>query len=141
VAFDGSQRQRVRVLIVDDSDGSRETAAAILEEAGFDAITAANGLEDVICAHSALPAVVLMDLTMPVLNGLEAARLLRASMLTRHLKVIAFTARPDVHEESITRSFADILSKPAAPETIIARVQRFVTPDRLAVVASEGPAA
>ena len=141
VALDGSQRQRVRVLIVDDSDGSRETAAAILEEAGFDAITAANGLEGVIVAHYALPAVVLMDLTMPVLNGLEAARLLRASTLTRHLKVIAFTAGPDVHEESITRSFADILSKPAAPETIIATVQRFVTPDRLAVVASEGPAA
>jgi CheY-like chemotaxis protein len=138
-AFSGSRRQRV--LIVDDSDGSRETAAAILEDAGFDAITATNGLEGVIVAHYALPAVVLMDLTMPVLGGLEAARLLRASMPTRHLKVIAFTARPDIHEESVARSFADILSKPAAPETIIATVQRFVTPDRLADVESEGPAA
>ena len=137
---DEPRRQRVRVLVVDDSDGSRETAAAVLEEAGFDAITATNGLEGVIVAHYAQPAVVLMDLTMPVLNGVEAARLLRASLLTRNLTVIAFTARPYVHEESIARSFADILSKPVAPEVIIATVQRFANLD-LAAVESEGPAA
>ena len=130
-----------RVLIVDDSEGSRETAAAILEEAGFEAITASNGLEGVIVAHYALPAVVLMDLTMPVLGGLEAARLLRASLLTRHLKVIAFTARSDIYEEPVARSFAGILTKPAPPEAIIATVQRFVTPGRLTDVDSEGPAA
>ncbi len=130
-------RRRVRVLIVDDSEGSRETAAAILEEAGFEALTASNGLEGVIVAHYALPAVVLMDLTMPVLSGLEATRLLRASLLTRNLKVIAFTARPDIYEESLARSFADVLTKPAAPETIITTVQRCVSPDRVTDVGSE----
>ncbi len=140
-AHDDSREQRVRVLIVDDSDGSRETAAAILEDAGFDAITATNGLEGVIVAHYALPSVVLMDLTMPVLNGLDAARLLRASRFTRDLKVIAFTAWPDVHEEFVARAFADILPKPAAPEMIIAAVQRLAAPDGLAAVDSEGPAA
>ena len=94
-----------------------------------------------IVAHYALPAVVLVDLTMPVLSGLEAARLLRASLLTRHLKVIAFTARPDIYEELVARSFADVLAKPAPPEAIIATVRRFVPPDRLMGAASEGPAA
>ena len=137
-----SERRRVRVLVVDDSDGSRETSAAILEEAGFDALTASNGLEGVIVAHYALPSVVLMDLTMPVLNGLEAARLLHASGLTRHVKIIAFTAQPDVYEESVARSFVDILAKPAAPEVIIATVQRFASLERSADAdAEEGPAA
>ena len=136
------RRPRIRVLVVDDSDGNRETAAAVLEEAGFEALTASNGLEGVIVAHYALPAVVLMDLTMPVLSGLEAARLLRASLLTRNLKVIAFTARPDIYEESVARAFAGILTKPAAPETIITTVQRCVGADRLTDVGrEEGPAA
>jgi CheY-like chemotaxis protein len=132
VSVNGTRTQRVCVLIVDDSEDTRETTAAILEEAGFDAVTAANGLEGVIAAHYALPAVVLMDLTMPVLNGVEAARLLRESPLTQALKVIAFTARPDVHERAVARSFSDILSKPAMPEAIVAAVRRFVTPDGLA---------
>jgi CheY-like chemotaxis protein len=132
-AFDGERRTRGRVLIADDSDGSRETAAAILEDAGFEAFTASNGLEAVIVAHYALPEVVLMDLTMPVLTGLEAARLLRASALTRNLKVIAFTARPDLHEEAVARSFTSVLSKPATPEAIVSEVRRLA-PDRVAPV-------
>lgn len=139
--IEASRQRRIRVLVVDDSEGTRETAAAILEDAGFEVITATNGLEGVIVAHYALPAVVLMDLTMPVLSGLDAARLLRASLLTRHLKVIAFTARPDIYEEPVARSFASILTKPASPEAIIATVQRFVASDRVADVDSEGPAA
>jgi CheY-like chemotaxis protein len=101
VAFDGSQRQRVRVLIVDDSDGTARRPRPFLKKPASTRSRRPTGLEDVIVAHYALPAVVLMDLTMPCSTGW----------------------------------------KPAAPETIIARVQRFVTPDRLAVVASEGPAA
>ena len=134
-AFDGQRRTRGRILIADDSDASRETAAAILEDAGFEALTASNGLEAVIVAHYVLPAVVLMDLTMPVLNGLEAARLLRASALTQHLKVIAFTARPDILEESVARSFTSVLSKPATPEAIVSAVRRLAR-DRLAPVGS-----
>ena len=68
-----------------------------------------------------------------MLNGLEAARLLRESALTRALKVIAYTARPDVLDRAVARSFADILSKPAMPEAIVAAVRRFATPDGLAL--------
>jgi CheY-like chemotaxis protein len=116
---------RVRVLVVDDSESSREMTATILEEAGFEAMTATNGLEGVIVAHYARPSVVLMDLTMPVLDGLEAARLIQASADTRHVKVIAYTAKPDAHGAPFARWFADILRKPAAPDAIVAAVERF----------------
>lgn len=128
VSTDGQNGQRPRVLVVDDSDNSRDMTAAILEEAGFEAMTATNGLEGVLVAHYARPAVVLMDVTMPVLNGLEAARLLNTSEVTRDLRVIAYTAKPDLHEGPFTRWFSDILKKPATPDAIVASVRRFVTP-------------
>ena len=122
----GARSARVRVLVVDDSESSREMTATILEEAGFEAMTAANGLEGVIVAHYAHPVVVLMDVTMPVLDGLEAARLIQASADTRHVKVIAYTAKPDVHSAPFARWFVDILRKPAGPDAIVAAVERSI---------------
>ncbi len=116
---------RARVLVVDDSDTSRETTATILEDAGFDAMTANNGLEAVIVAYYARPSVVLMDVTMPVLDGLEAARLIKASPVTRDMKVIAYTATPDVFETPWTRWFVDVIPKPASADAIVSSVQRY----------------
>ena len=126
----GALPSRIRVLVVDDSDSSRETTATILEEAGFDAMTATNGLEGVIVAHYARPLVVLMDVTMPVLDGLEAARLIQASAVTRDVNVIAYTAMPDGRDAPFPRWFVDVLQKPAAPEAIVAAVERSVEASR-----------
>jgi len=122
--IDRSPGLRTRVLVVDDSDTSRETTATILEEAGFDAMTANNGLEAVIVAYYARPSVVLMDVTMPVLDGFEAARLIKASPVTRDMKVIAYTATPDVFETPWTRWCVDVIRKPASPDAIVSSVQR-----------------
>lgn len=89
-------------------------------------LTAANGLEGVLAAHLASPAIVLMDITMPVLNGIEAARSLKASTATRDLRVIAYTAKPDFYEERLAGLFVDVLSKPFDPDAIIALVRRCV---------------
>jgi CheY-like chemotaxis protein len=128
-AGDGTARTRPRLLIVDDSDSNRETTAAILEDAGFEVVTATNGLEGVIVAHYVRPAVILMDLTMPVLSGLEAARLIRASSATQDLKVIAYTARPDLFDGSAKKWFADVILKPSGPEAIVALVRRVAASD------------
>ena len=117
---------RPRLLVVDDSDTNRELTSAILEDAGFEVLTATNGLEGVIAAHYARPSVILMDLTMPVLNGLEAARLIRANAATQDLKVIAYTARPDLFDSAVTKLFVDVILKPAGPDAIVALVRRVV---------------
>ena len=83
----GTENGRARVLIVDDAEDNRELAATVLENSGFHTITAANGLEGVIAAHCLRPVAILMDVTMPVLDGIEAARLLKASAVTRSLNV------------------------------------------------------
>ena len=115
-----------RVLVVDDSVDTCEMAAIVLEHAGFHVITAANGLEGVLAAHMASPAVVLMDINMPVLDGIEAARLLKASTATRDLQLIAYTAKPDFYDAPLRRLFVDVLPKPSNPDAIVASVRRLV---------------
>jgi CheY-like chemotaxis protein len=100
-------------------------SSTILEAAGFDAMTANNGLEAVIVAYYARPPVVLMDVTMPVLDGLEAARLMQASPVTRDMKVIAYIAKPDAFDAPWTRWFVDVIPKPASADAIVSSIQRY----------------
>lgn len=121
-------QKRPLVLIVDDSPDNRDMAAMLLETSGFDAITAGNGLEGVIVAHYTRPAVVIMDVAMPVLDGVQATKLLKASRVTQDINVIAYTAKMNIDDAPMTRLFVDVLQKPASPETIVGLVQRFALP-------------
>ena len=69
-----------------------------------------------------------MDVTMPVLNGIDAARLLKASSFTQGVNLIAYTARPDFQELAGKQLFVDVLKKPAAPDQIVASVERYIRP-------------
>jgi CheY-like chemotaxis protein len=127
-AEDGAPR-RPLVLIVDDSSDNRDMAAMLLETAGFDTITAGNGLEGVIVAHYTRPAVVIMDLAMPVLDGVHAARLLKASQATQAINLIAYTAKMSLDDDApLDQLFVDVLKKPSSPDTMIGLVQRFALP-------------
>jgi CheY-like chemotaxis protein len=122
---DGSPSQP-RVLVVDDSQANLDVVAMVLEGAGFDALTARDGLEGVLVAHYARPAVILMDLAMPVLNGMDATRLLKGSAATRDLNVIAHTAEAELHDPSGSGLFVDVVKKPATPDAILTSVRRFI---------------
>jgi CheY-like chemotaxis protein len=113
------------VLVVDDSKDSLETVALFLELSGFHAITAANGLEAVIAAHYARPQVAVLDVAMPVLNGLEAARLLQASPVTRNVKLMAYTANWSTSDAALKESFAEVLAKPASADEFLATVRQL----------------
>jgi two-component system, cell cycle response regulator DivK len=116
------------VLIVDDSKDNREVTALLLETSGFDAITASNGLEGLIAAHFARPSVVIMDVAMPVLDGIQATRLLRASPVTQRINVIAHTARMLLDGDApLGELFEEVLPKPASADAMISAVQRYAT--------------
>lgn len=112
-----------RVLIVDDAQDVRDMLAIALETAGLQPLTAADGLEALIAAHVARPEAILMDINMPVLNGIEATRLLRASASTRAMAVLAHTAKPDLLAPPLAQTFDFVLTKPAAPSDIVAALQ------------------
>jgi CheY-like chemotaxis protein len=113
------------VLVVDDSKDSLETVALFLELSGFHAITAANGLEALIAAHYARPEVAVLDVAMPVLNGLEAARLLKASPVTRNTKLMAYTANWSTDDSALKEAFAEVLAKPAAADEFLSTVRQL----------------
>jgi len=113
------------VLVVDDSKDSLETVALFLELSGFHAITAANGLEAVIAAHYARPELAVLDVAMPVLNGLEAARLLKASPVTRNVKLMAYTANWSMSDAALKEAFAEVLAKPASADEFLATVRQL----------------
>src|SRR5688572_9361396 len=124
---EGNVRDRPIVLVVDDSQEAREATATLLEQAGFRAVTAANGLDALIAAHYLQPDVALLDLVMPILDGLQTARLLSESPLTRQVKVIAYSGRADMFSRRLPGTFTAILAKPTTPEELLAMVQQHAS--------------
>jgi CheY-like chemotaxis protein len=124
-AATGAPRAPV-VLVVDDTQDLRDLLAFILQDAGFVVRTAANGLEALLTAYEMRPDVIVMDLTMPVLGGIEATRLIKATAVTRESKVIAHTGNGSI-APSVERWFVAIVSKPSPPEVVLAAVQNAVS--------------
>ena len=122
---DRASQTRARILIADDSFEHREEAARTLEEAGFEALTVANGLEALMAAHYVKPTVAVMGVSMPILDGIEAARLLKASPSTRHVRVLAYTAWPSFYDGPLKSVFDGVLAKPSTSEDLVAAVRRF----------------
>jgi CheY-like chemotaxis protein len=116
---------RAAVLVVDDHEGVRALLAVVLENAGFSVSTAANGLEGLIAAYEVRPAVIVMDVSMPVLDGIEATRLIKAFDATRDARVVAHTGNPSFDGNPTHTLFAAILQKPATAAAVLATVQHL----------------
>lgn len=112
------------VLVVDDYGDVRDVVACILEDAGFIVRTASNGLEALIAAYEMRPRVIIMDVSMPVLDGVEATRLIKAGETTRDARVIAYTGNPSFDHSATRALFAAVLTKPASPAAVLATVQQ-----------------
>ena len=113
------------VLVVDDYQDVRSFVAEVLQRGGFVVRTAVNGLEGLLTAYEMRPSVIVMDITMPVLDGIEATRLIKASESTRHARVIAYTGNSTIDDGVLRRLFAAIVHKPASPALILSAVQEL----------------
>ena len=96
----------------------------LLVSAGFSVRSAANGLEALLAAYDLQPAVIVMDLMMPVLDGMEAARLIKAIDELRGTHVIAYTARQPLPTSEL---FTAILRKPSPPDIVVDTVKRWAS--------------
>jgi CheY-like chemotaxis protein len=81
-----------RILLVEDNEMNRDMLSRRLIRNGFDVVLAVNGLEGVDLAKSAKPDLILMDMSLPVLDGWEATRRVKADPETAGIPVIALTA-------------------------------------------------
>jgi len=125
----GGDRRQPCVLIVEDQDDLRRLYARHLSTSGFHVIEAANGAEAIERASSGNPDVVLMDLSLPVMDGWEATRKLKADARTSHIPVVALTAHDGAGElERATSAGCNwFVPKPCSPDALITEVRRVLS--------------
>jgi two-component system cell cycle response regulator DivK len=92
------------ILVVDDSQDAREMLTEYLSFGGFEVAVAQDGKKAIDIAHRIRPDLILMDLSMPVLDGWEATRQLKADPHTKHIMIIAVTAHAFHHEQESARA-------------------------------------
>jgi two-component system, cell cycle response regulator DivK len=114
------------VLIVDDVDHGREICSEYLEFRGFRVATAADGQEALDKAFELLPDVILMDLSLPKIDGWEATRRLKQDERTRAIPVVALTAHAlaSAHEKAMQAGCDSVVTKPCLPKDLEAEVRR-----------------
>ena len=111
------------VLLVDDDEDSRFLYSHYLtSEAGYRVAEAADGQAGIDLASSLQPDVIIMDLTLPVMDGWEALRLLKGNERTRSIPVVALTG----HSLREKKEFHAVLLKPCLPEALAAQVERLL---------------
>ena len=121
-----------RILVVDDLKDITATMGLLFETLGHDTKVAGDGRQAVEEATAFEPEIVFMDLDMPVLNGYEAARAIRAAALARQPFLVALTASHGVAVEVATRAvgFDFYLRKPADTNALLALVADLSTRTR-----------
>jgi CheY-like chemotaxis protein len=114
-----------RILVVEDNDLNRDMLSRRLERQGFQIIGAADGQQGVCLAHSAAPDLILMDMSLPVLDGWEATRCLKADVATQHIPVIALTAHVMAGEQEKTRAAGcdDYDTKPIDLPRLLSKIE------------------
>ncbi|HWR98786.1 MAG TPA: response regulator [Candidatus Methanoperedens sp.] len=115
------------VLIVDDNDTNRKLCRALLEQSGYRTREAANGYEGLQVVRSELPELILMDVQMPALDGVEALKRLKDDPATRNIPVVALTsyAMKGDREKFLVDGFSDYLSKPIDIDRFLEVVRRL----------------
>lgn len=116
------------ILVVDDYEDAREMYAEYLELSGFRTAQARTGEEALEKASTLLPDVVLMDLSLPVMDGCEATARLKSDPRTQHIPVVALTGHSEgPHSDEARRAGCDaFVVKPCMPDTLVSELQRVL---------------
>ena len=121
-------RVKPLILLVEDQLELRQMYAQQLELSGFDVIQAGNGADALTQTGTYSPDVVLMDLSLPVLDGWEATRRLKNDERTAHIPVVALTSHDGSGElQRATRAGCDwFVPKPCPPDALAAEIRRVL---------------
>ncbi len=116
------------VLLVEDNEDNRTVYRTILEHYGYNVVEARNGEDGIRSAREDHPDLILMDISIPIIDGWEATKLLKADEATAHIPIIALTA----HALATDRAKAEevgcdgYLAKPCEPRRVVAEVDKFL---------------
>ena len=117
-----------KILVVEDNEMNRDMLTRRLARKGFEAIAAADGREGLALAHSAKPDIILMDMSLPVLDGWEATRQIKADPATRRIPVIALTAHAMTgdRQRALDAGCDDYDTKPVEFPSLLAKIEALL---------------
>lgn len=120
------------VLIVEDNEDNRIVYSTILRHHGFRVSEALDGEEGIAKARRDLPDIILMDISIPLIDGWEVTQTLKRDASTTHIPVIALTAHamPGDRERAMEVGCDGYLAKPCEPRAVLAEVNRLLSRPR-----------
>jgi CheY-like chemotaxis protein len=120
-----------RVLLVEDHRVIRHMVRALFEHEGFEVFEAENGAEGVRRATELDPNLVVMDLSMPVMNGLEAARTLKTKIPDLPLLMFTNVLAPNLEEEALSAGFKAVVSKTEPTGNLLIQAKDLISHGRM----------
>lgn len=116
------------ILLVEDNELNRDMLSRRLARAGFRVITAENGEEGVVCAREQAPDLILMDMSLPVVDGWEASRRLKGDGATQAIPIIALTAHAMAgdRQQALDAGCDDYDTKPIDFRRLLGKIEQFV---------------
>jgi two-component system, cell cycle response regulator DivK len=119
-----------KILLVEDNEMNRDMLSRRLTRRGYQIVIAVDGQQGVDLANSELPALILMDMSLPVIDGWEATRRIKASDATRHIPVIALTAHAMAgdREQALAAGCDDYDTKPIELDRLLPKIEKFAGP-------------
>ena len=117
-----------KILLVEDNEMNRDMLSRRLQRQGFEIAMAMDGAEGVALAKSLAPDLILMDMSLPVIDGWEATRQIKADEQTRGIPVIALTAHAmeGDREKALQAGCDDYDTKPVDLKRLLEKIQRFL---------------
>ncbi len=118
------------VLLIEDDEDSRIILTALLTSAGYAVTEATNGEAGIEKARADRPDVILMDVSIPIIDGWEATRILKRDPDTAKIPILALTVHALPSDRAKAREVGcdDYISKPVAPRAVLAAIQRWIGP-------------
>jgi two-component system, cell cycle response regulator DivK len=116
-----------RILVVEDQEDNRRILRDLLAHAGFDIIEVGDGEQAIVAAATHHPDVILMDIQLPILDGYEATRRIKADPALKHIPIIVVTSYALSGDETKARTAGcdAYMAKPYSPRLLLAKIREY----------------
>jgi two-component system cell cycle response regulator DivK len=117
-----------RILVVEDQADNRRIMRDLLTRSGYEIVEAVTGAEGVTLAETQQPDLILMDIQLPIIDGYEAARRIKANPTLHHIPIIAVTsyALSGDDVKAYAAGCNDYVAKPFSPRALLAKVREYL---------------
>ena len=119
-----------KILIVEDEEMNRDSLSRLLRRRGFEVVVAEDGLLGVSMAQTEQPDLILMDMSLPEIDGWEATRRIKSAAATRSIPVVALTAHAMAshRDEALAAGCDDYDTKPIELDRLLGKIQALLAP-------------